>query len=575
MPSQSKIVVGIDFGTTYSGVAWAYSIKPDEIQTIRQWPGATGGQDVDKVPSEMAYLPEDVFKWGFQTSGYKIQQPDKVLQYVKLLLDPSQEQNSDVRDPLRLDKTRAALPEGKKPVDAVTDYLRAVKAHTLEVLGHVFGSKFWENIDIEYHVTIPAVWSESAKALTLKAATDAGICSDKDIVLITEPEAASLHCLTDLYSGLLKAGDTFVVVDCGGGTVDLISYEIQQREPKLEVKEVAVGGKLCGSVFLNKEFEKFIRKRLGEETVKKMKQKGRPYCLMMKEFDENLKRLFNEEQDFMYCPVPGVANDQKNRIQDSFLEISKTEMKAIFDPVIAQVLDLIKEQLDSVSLKGRKPVSCILLVGGFGSSKYLRKRVEDYITSTSATPDIKVIQPINAWSAVARGAVLCGLQIVKIRSRQARRNYGVGFRSPFINEKHDEVDRTWCSIEEKYFCANQMQWYVKKGDEIADMQKISFPFYLTFSSKDTNLCSKQILRASDSAAATVENRSTDRNVYEVCSITCDLNPLRSHLNERRTLNDKLYYTLDFTLVMRIHSGQLTFAFEYGDVTYKEITVKFF
>jgi hypothetical protein len=40
--------------------------------------------------------------------------------------------------------------------------------------------------------------------------------------IITEPEAAAVHCahLTDLHH--LKPSQTFVVVDAGGGTVDLV-----------------------------------------------------------------------------------------------------------------------------------------------------------------------------------------------------------------------------------------------------------------------------------------------------------------------------------------------------------------
>lgn len=38
----------------------------------------------------------------------------------------------------------------------------------------------------------------------------------------------------------------------------------------------------------------------------------------------------------------------------------------------------------------------ILLVGGFGSSQYLRQRVEEHF------PDVQVLQPRDAWSAIVR-----------------------------------------------------------------------------------------------------------------------------------------------------------------------------
>lgn len=64
----------------------------------------------------------------------------------------------------------------------------------------------------------------------------------------------------------LKIGESFVLCDAGGGTVDLISYTITDLKPILKVREAAPGsGGLCGSTFLNKRFGEFLREKLGEE----------------------------------------------------------------------------------------------------------------------------------------------------------------------------------------------------------------------------------------------------------------------------------------------------------------------
>ena len=39
----------------------------------------------------------------------------------------------------------------------------------------------------------------------------------------------------------LNLGDAFVVCDAGGGTVDLISYEVVGLSPNLQVKELVPG----------------------------------------------------------------------------------------------------------------------------------------------------------------------------------------------------------------------------------------------------------------------------------------------------------------------------------------------
>jgi actin-like ATPase involved in cell morphogenesis len=45
--------------------------------------------------------------------------------------------------------------------------------------------------------------------------------------IITEPEAAAVHCakLTDLHR--LKRSQNFIVCDAGGGTVDLAVYKVR------------------------------------------------------------------------------------------------------------------------------------------------------------------------------------------------------------------------------------------------------------------------------------------------------------------------------------------------------------
>lgn len=50
-----KILVAVDFGTTFSGIAWAQTRKPEAQTPIIQWPDATSdsleGVSSDKVPT--------------------------------------------------------------------------------------------------------------------------------------------------------------------------------------------------------------------------------------------------------------------------------------------------------------------------------------------------------------------------------------------------------------------------------------------------------------------------------------------------------------------------------------------
>lgn len=68
-----------------------------------------------------------------------------------------------------------------------------------------------------------------------------------------------------MSAGSLGVGKKFVVCDAGGGTVDLITYEILELH-NLQVKEVTEGtGGKCGSSMLNDRFRRYLKKKHGEE----------------------------------------------------------------------------------------------------------------------------------------------------------------------------------------------------------------------------------------------------------------------------------------------------------------------
>ncbi|KAE8136628.1 hypothetical protein BDV38DRAFT_283840 [Aspergillus pseudotamarii] len=66
--------------------------------------------------------------------------------------------------------------------------------------------------------------------VTWLAASAAGIPLPQ-ISLVSEPEAAALHCLRAMQHNTIQSGDVIVVCDAVGGTVDLISYCVKSVSP--------------------------------------------------------------------------------------------------------------------------------------------------------------------------------------------------------------------------------------------------------------------------------------------------------------------------------------------------------
>jgi len=270
---------------------------------------------------------------------------------MKLLLDPRQQ----LPDYVSLHDIQAQLTASGKDVQAVVaDYLTALYKHAKEMLTRRYGEHFVKNTEFRVVLTVPAVWSDAAKHATLKAAEAAGI--GDSITMISEPEAAAVYTLQAIQRNYFKAGDNFVVVDAGGGTVDLISYEIRQLTP-LRIEESVTGsGACCGAVLLNVRFEERIRARLGTGLLNRIRtSKPKAWLTALKYFEDYVKRNFDPSEDSTFSiPFPGIAHNEDAGIEQGFLFVTSAEVGDLFRPIIAEIVELIEGQISKLrALKSR------------------------------------------------------------------------------------------------------------------------------------------------------------------------------------------------------------------------------
>jgi molecular chaperone DnaK (HSP70) len=133
--------------------------------------------------------------------------------------------------------------------------------------------------------------------------------------------------------------------------------------------------------------------------------------------------------------LPGFPNDENLGIRRNRLRIKAADLRQIFEPTINQIIDLVREQIRATN----KTTKAILLVGGFGQNTYLKESLRNTFGDA-----IRVLQPVNAWTAVVRGAVMMGLthcnsQLAQITlvSRRARKHYGLQLSTEFNPNIHD------------------------------------------------------------------------------------------------------------------------------------------
>ncbi|CRG91300.1 hypothetical protein PISL3812_08348 [Talaromyces islandicus] len=389
--SCQSIIIGLDFGTTYSGIAWALKDSENLVEVVSTWPDG-GNRTSPKVPTTISY-DNQKFSWGFQTTH-----SEDVIRGIKLLLDPDQETNYNPF--LNAKKLLKSLD--KTPSDVTADYLKELVDHAKDILKRRFGPAA-NHMDRVFVLTIPAVWSDKAKDVTLKAAHSAGIPPSK-LTMLSEPESAALYALrsiTEYYQGktLNSNDDVIVVCDAGGGTVDLISYAVESLSP-LSLKEIVEGtGGLCGSMILDERFENFLEDLIGPKRFKKLSKRTKDSA--HRYWQEVVKPNFvgKSDDDFDACeravPLPGAKNDTSIGLEAGFLLMNESQIQGIFYPVVQDVLALVRGQIKNIQATYLS-VKAIVLVGGFGGSEYLYRRLRP------ENPKLTVMQPPNAWQAIVQ-----------------------------------------------------------------------------------------------------------------------------------------------------------------------------
>jgi molecular chaperone DnaK (HSP70) len=254
-----------------------------------------------------------------------------------------------------------------------------------------------------------------------------------------------------------------MIVDCGGGTVDLTTRKLLDDNKLGEVTERA--GDYCGSAFVDAEFIEYLRKELGSNAIDSFRDNYYGQMqYMVQEFCQHVKLPFTGDSTFNYemnleevsptlvqylsdeVNLTSESDEVKLNIQkikdaDWLIKLDFEKIKSMFDPVIERISRMIRIQLKNRERgKGEgesesdKKCSVMFLVGGFSQSEYLQKKIrEEFGTEVD-----NISVPTNPIAAISRGAAIYGLSFGNldddminmdlpfvINSRILNRTYGI------------------------------------------------------------------------------------------------------------------------------------------------------
>jgi molecular chaperone DnaK (HSP70) len=199
--SKPRLIVGIDYGTTYTSVAYRYISEGQEsssgslgaqlrdVQDVQEWPAAT---ETPFVPTVSMYDSAEerplIPKWW----GYKVARALKreevpntayAVHLAKLILHEARETQ---RETIRLKELSRNL--GKEQIDLIEDFLRQIHNYLLGDAGYFqeHHASYLNDVDIEFVFGVPAAWSEPEQQAMIEAATEVGFTNPSRG---SEPEA--------------------------------------------------------------------------------------------------------------------------------------------------------------------------------------------------------------------------------------------------------------------------------------------------------------------------------------------------------------------------------------------------
>lgn len=522
------VVVAIDFGTTSSGYAYAFTKEPECIHTMRRWEGGDPGVSNQKTPTTILLTPDRKFhSFGYAARDfYHDLDPQESKQWLylekfKMKLHTTANLSIDT-------ELQAANGKRVKALDIFAYALAFFREQALKELSDQTGGDF-DNNDVRWVITVPAIWKMPAKQFMREAAYKSGLVSRENpeqLIIALEPEAASIYCrklrlhqMVDLNTAQkstqngvsptenlgtqmaqgkehvrrnrqsrtflvenvigelwaeLQEGDRYVVVDCGGGTVDLTVHQIRLPEGHLKELYKASGGPY-GSIGIDYEFEKLLCKIFGQDFVDQFKLK-RPaaWVDLMIAFESRKRAAAPDRTNPLNINLPFSFIDYYKKFRghsvehalrksnvdfvkwssQGMLRMSPDAMNSLFKPTIDHIIQHLKDLFSKPEVSD---IKFLFLVGGFAESPLLQAAVQDMLQGRS-----RIIIPHDVGLTILKGAVLFGLDPSVIKVRRSPLTYGVGVLNRFVEGKHPAEkllvkDGTrWCTdVFDTFICADQ------------------------------------------------------------------------------------------------------------------------
>ncbi|EAU91818.1 hypothetical protein CC1G_04585 [Coprinopsis cinerea okayama7 len=553
---RRRLVLAFDLGTTFSGVSYAV-LDPGqtpEIRGVTRFPAHEQISGASKIPTIIYYDQEGQIRAvGAEALRENTQERAEEegwfkAEWFKLHIRPRDGSSYDIADKI------PPLPQGKFAVTLFADFLRYLFQCTETYIKetHANGTELWDSLkdDIDFVLSHPNGWEGYQQSQVRRAAVAAGFIPDNKyghdrIWFVTEGEA-SLHFAIQngLPQGVMESGDGVIIVDAGGGTIDISAY----RKPKYSKTFEEISTPQChfqGSVFVS------INARLYLDNLLKESEYHEDLDHIVRCFDKTTKVRFSDDQQPQYIKFGSTRdNDLNCGIRFGQLKLEGSDVATFFEPSIRSIVLSIREVLKSKSYK----VSHVVLVGGFGASEWLLKRLKLEFEEDS----LQVMRPeLYVNKAVSDGAVAYYLSHM-VTARIARYSYGT-FRNieykPGNPDHEKRIGELLVRPSGRRLVPNSFAVMLAKGTKVSEENEAKVYMWKEADSLDQlSTVSFDVICYKGKMENPTWKDEDPLNFKKLCRVEVDL----SHLQlEPQTKKDGgKYYLAKYWVILKFNSAEL-------------------
>lgn len=288
------------------------------------------------------------------------------------------------------------------------------------------------------------------------------------VTFATEGEACIHFCVrSGLAANAFEGGTNIMVVDAGGGTVDISTYRMEGRD-NINLEEISAPECLFqGSAIVGFRAREYLKHQLSGSRY----GQDQDVDEMARQFDKTTKTIFRSPEDTAYIRFGSMRDkDPQYNIRNGQLTLSGAEVASIFKPSIEATKEGINRQCNDTA----DSISMIFLVGGFAASPWLFSQLSDYATSLHvglSRPDT------HTNKAVAEGAISFYLDHF-VSVRVTRFTYGANVRicyNPADPEHLRRVDKAYVDDAGIKRVKDAFQVVLPKGTRVSEQKEFTQP----------------------------------------------------------------------------------------------------